>query len=71
MCRAIVAKKWIKLAIEAQMSRQRTLLLTAFLGLLILLMGGAPILKGAFYVGKHEGDTMHLAELVLRMADGQ
>ena len=53
------------------MSRQRTLLLTAFLGLLILLMGGAPILKGAFYVGKHEGDTMHLAELVLRMADGQ
>ncbi|SPH24624.1 hypothetical protein DEA8626_03675 [Defluviimonas aquaemixtae] len=53
------------------MSRQHTLLLMAFLGLLIVVMGGAPILKGGFYIGKHEGDTMHLAELVLRMADGQ
>lgn len=53
------------------MSTTNTARLTAFLAALIVLMGGAPLLKGAFYVGKHEGDTMHLAELVLRMADGQ
>ena len=34
-------------------------------------LGLLPFLKGAFYIGKHEGDTLHLAELVLRMASGQ
>mgnify|MGYP003525575489 CR=1 FL=1 len=45
--------------------------LFALLAGLIVVMGGLPILKGGFYLGKHEGDTLHLAELVLRMADGQ
>ncbi|MDI3336531.1 hypothetical protein QKW60_08945 [Defluviimonas aestuarii] len=53
------------------MGRSSTARLTAFLIVLIAILGTAPILKGAFYLGKHEGDTMHLAELVLRMADGQ
>lgn len=53
------------------MSRPRCALLAVFLALLIAILGGAPLLKGAFYLEKHEGDTMHLAELVLRMADGQ
>jgi hypothetical protein len=50
------------------MSRFTTTFLTVFLLGLIAVLGGLPLLKGAFYLGKHEGDTMHLAELVLRMA---
>lgn len=53
------------------MSRPRTAALAAFLALLIIVLGGLPLLKGAFYLEKHEGDTLHLAELVLRMARGE
>ena len=53
------------------MSRPRSAALAAYLALLILVLGGLPLLKGAFYLEKHEGDTLHLAELVLRMAAGQ
>ena len=28
-----------------------------------------PFLKGAFFIGKHEGDTLHLADIVLRMGE--
>lgn len=53
------------------MSRPRSAALAAYLALLILVLGGLPLLKGAFYLEKHEGDTLHLAELVLRTAAGQ
>lgn len=53
------------------MSRARTGLLFAIMALAVVVFGGVPLLKGAFYLGKHQGDAMHLAELVLRMADGQ
>ena len=53
------------------MSRPNSLALAGFLALVVIILGGAPLLMGAFYLGKHEGDTMHLAELVLRMAAGQ
>lgn len=53
------------------MSRPRGAVLAAYLILVILVLGGLPVLKGAFYLEKHEGDTLHLAELVLRMAAGQ
>lgn len=53
------------------MTGRRIAQLSALLLGLILVFGGLPFLKGGFYLGKHEGDTMHLAELVLRMADGQ
>ena len=53
------------------MSRPRSAVLAAWLVVLILVLGGLPILKGAFYIEKHEGDTLHLAELVLRMARGE
>ncbi len=58
-------------AFGADMTKKRGLILFALLAGLIIVMGGLPILKGGFYLGKHEGDTLHLAELVLRMADGQ
>ena len=53
------------------MSRPRSAALAAYLALLILVLGGLPLLKGALYQEKHEGDTLHLAELVLRMARGE
>lgn len=53
------------------MSRARTGILFAVMALAVLVFGGVPLLKGALYLGKHEGDAMHLADLVLRMAEGQ
>jgi hypothetical protein len=53
------------------MTKTRLPLLLALLAGMIVVFGGLPLLKGGFYLGKHEGDTLHLAELVLRMADGQ
>lgn len=37
----------------------------------ILALGGMAIAKGGFYLGKHEGDTLHMVEIVSRMAAGQ
>ncbi len=48
-----------------------TVRLTAFLLLIVAFMGGAALLKGGFYPRKHEGDTLQLADIVLRMAEGQ
>ena len=45
--------------------------LALFLLALVAVIGAIELAKGGFYIGKHEGDTIHLAELVLRMADGQ
>lgn len=33
-------------------------------------LAGADLMKGGFYIGKHEGDTLHLLEIVFRMQDG-
>jgi len=45
--------------------------LTALLLAVVAVLGGLPLLKGGFYLGKHEGDTLHMTEIVLRMARGQ
>lgn len=42
--------------------------LAAGMVLFALLLGGAPFLAGGLYVTMHEGDTGHLADLVLRMS---
>lgn len=46
------------------------LFLVYLLGI-VALMGGLALAKGGLYVDRHEGDTLHLIEIVLRMADGQ
>lgn len=51
------------------MQRANTLVLGGLLAALIALMGGAMALKGGLYLGKHEGDALHLADMVLRMAE--
>jgi len=53
------------------MKRASSAPLAIWLAAVLALFGGISLLKGGFYLGKHEGDTLHLAELVLRMAGGE
>lgn len=39
------------------------------MGLIGVVMGALPFLKGGLVIAKHEGDTLHLADIVLRMAE--
>lgn len=45
--------------------------LEVFLLAVVVVLGGLPFLKGGFYIGKHEGDTIQMADIVLRMARGE
>ncbi|GGD39743.1 hypothetical protein [Sinisalibacter lacisalsi] len=42
-----------------------------FLLAVLAVLAGATLAKGGFYIGKHEGDTLHLLQIVLREAQGQ
>ena len=42
----------------------------AFLGIFVAVIAAVELGKGGFYIGKHEGDTLHLLQMVLRMARG-
>lgn len=53
------------------MSRPNPWVLIVFLLTIVVAMGGASVLKGGIYIAKHEGDTLHLLDIVLRMARGE
>lgn len=53
------------------MSRANPTVLFGFFVALIVAFCGAALLKGGFYIGKHEGDTFHLIQIVLRIEQGQ
>ena len=53
------------------MSRPNPAYLIGFALVIVAAMGGAVLLKGGIYISKHEGDTLHLLEIVLRMAQGE
>ncbi len=53
------------------MSRPKPAQLFVFLLGLIAALGGVAVAKGGFYIAKHEGDTLHLLQIVFRMADGE
>ena len=42
-----------------------------FLVTLIVIFAGAGLAKNGLYIGRHEGDTAHMVEIVLRMVSGQ
>ena len=52
-------------------NRQGTngIVLGVALAVAAVVLAALPFLKGAFFIGKHEGDTLHLADIVLRMAE--
>ena len=45
--------------------------LWVFLIAVLCLFGGLPFAKGALYIAQHEGDTLHLADIVFREVQGQ
>ncbi len=53
------------------MSRPNAALLLAALFAFVLVLGGIGVLKGGFYLGKHEGDTLHFLQIVMRMVGGE
>jgi hypothetical protein len=53
------------------MSRSNGAALGAFLLAVMLLLAGVTLAKDGFYIARHEGDTLHLTQMVLRMASGE
>lgn len=53
------------------MRKPNPAILFGFLAIILSLMGGLALMKGALLVGKHEADTLHLLQIVFRMAAGQ
>ena len=51
--------------------RQGSWRLAVFLLAVVAVVGGLALAKGGLFIAKHEGDTLHLADMVLRMARGQ
>jgi hypothetical protein len=53
------------------MNRSNPVFFLAFLVSVVALLGGVALAKGGFYIGKHEGDTLHMVEIVFRMVAGE
>jgi len=53
------------------MSRPNPALLALFLLAVTALLGGVGLAKGGFFLTKHEGDTLHMLQIVFRMAEGE
>ncbi len=53
------------------MSRPNPAVFIAFLLAVIVVLGGVALAKGGLYIAKHEGDTLHLLQIVFRMASGE
>lgn len=49
----------------------RLLALPGLLAALLVILGGADVAKGGLYIGKHEGDALHLMQIVFEMAAGK
>ena len=49
----------------------RPIALFGFLVTVIAVLGGVALMKGGFYIAKHEGDTLHLLQILFRMVDGE
>ena len=53
------------------MSRPNPAVLIGFLAVLVLVLGGAGLVKGDLLLAKHEGDTLHLMQILFRMEAGE
>ncbi len=51
-------------------SRPNDLFLAGALLVLFIVLAGVSLVPGVLYVGKHEGDTLHMVDVMLRMARG-
>ncbi len=53
------------------MSRNKPFILFGFLVAAIMLLGGIDAMKGVFLIDRHEGDTLHLLQILFRMDSGE
>lgn len=53
------------------MSTNRGKILAVFMAVLLAVYAGLTFAKGGFYIGKHEGDTLHLLQMMFRMQQGE
>ena len=53
------------------MSRLNPARLFGFLAILLAVMGGLALAKGSLQIAQHEGDTLHLIQIVTRLTMGQ
>ncbi len=53
------------------MSKEKGIILAGVQFALFLLFAGALLAKGGLYIRQHEGDALHLMQIVLRMTNGQ
>lgn len=53
------------------MSRPNAPAIWGFLSIVLVAMGFAAQSPGGFFIGKHEGDTLHLLEILMRMEAGE
>jgi len=53
------------------MTKSKTATVIAFLFAVLAALSAASVLKGGLYIAKHEGDTLHLMQIVFRMVEGQ
>lgn len=53
------------------MNRSNPVIFLAFLMAIVAVLGGFALAKGGFYIGKHEGDTLHMVEIIFRMVAGE
>ncbi|NNF24718.1 MAG: hypothetical protein HKN63_07955 [Rhodobacteraceae bacterium] len=53
------------------MSRPNPAFLAVFLSYVVISTAAAALLKGGLYLGQHEGDTLHLIDIINRLASGE
>ncbi len=53
------------------MQRPNPIYFLGFLLVLLAVLGGLGVAKGAVLINRHDGDALHLLQIVLRMAEGQ
>jgi hypothetical protein len=53
------------------MRRPNPVILAGFLVAVLLVQGGLVAMKGGLYLSRHEGDTLHLMDILLRMLAGE
>jgi hypothetical protein len=50
--------------------RANPAILAGFLAVVLAVLAGISLAKGGFFIGKHEGDTLHLLDMMMRMSRG-
>ncbi|MDA5094016.1 hypothetical protein O2N63_07930 [Aliiroseovarius sp. KMU-50] len=53
------------------MSKENGIILAGVQLVLFILLAGALVAKGGLYIKQHEGDTLHLLQILMRMGEGQ